>query len=41
MAGKGGRSQIVLDWFNVSYKSVFLIVCAGIAVIAGGVTYWV
>jgi hypothetical protein len=35
------KPQIILDWFNVSYKTVYLGIFIGLAVIAGGVGYWV
>jgi hypothetical protein len=41
MSRKLAKSQILLDWFNVSYRTVFLGVLALLVVGVGAVAYWV
>ena len=41
MATKLAKSQILLDWFNISYRTVYLGVAVLLVVGVGAVAYWV
>jgi len=40
MSEHRSRNPIVLDWFNVTYRSVAITVTLGVALILGGAGYW-
>ena len=40
MGTRGSRNPILLDWFNVTYRSVILVSIIGIALLATAIGYW-
>lgn len=40
MAQRGSRNTILLDWFNITYRSVLLVSIIGVGLLAAAIGYW-
>lgn len=41
MSRQGPKSQVLLDWFNVTYRSVGIALAGALLLVVGGFVYWI